>query len=87
VYGYTQGIFEGSEGASLWFPPRINNVDGVVSPAGCTLVGDTPPASGNGALAKVTFKVLSTGDLNIRLINVNLGSKNGEEIPVIVANP
>jgi hypothetical protein len=87
IYGYTQGIFEGSQGATLWFPPRIDNENGAVSPAGCTLVGDTLPASGNGPLAKVTFKVLSIGDLDIRLINVNLGTKREEEIPVIVANP
>jgi hypothetical protein len=84
---YNEGIFAGQHGLSLWFPPRIDNEQGVVYLAGCTLTGNATPASGCGTLAKATFKVLAPStDWNLRLINVILGTKSGEEIPVNVDN-
>jgi len=84
VYG--EGIFEGTQGATMWLQPRIDNKLGYTSPAGCTLIGDVAPASGSGMLAKVTFKVLSSSSFNLKLTDVMLTDKDSAEIPVIVSN-
>jgi hypothetical protein len=84
AYIFNEGIIPGTQGMSLWIPPRIDNENGIVSIAACTLLSDASPVSGSGVLAKITFKVLSTGDWNIRLTNVILGNKLGEEIPILV---
>jgi len=85
TYLYDESLFQGGEGVSLWYPPKINNELGIVSPAACTLTGDDS-VSGSGILAKITFKVLSIGDFDLRLTNVLLMTKENKEIPVIVNN-
>ncbi|MEM0096733.1 MAG: PKD domain-containing protein, partial [Candidatus Bathyarchaeia archaeon] len=84
TYVYSEGLFPGSEGLTLWFEPKIDNENGIISPMSCTLLGDSTPVSGSGVLAKITFEILSDQSYNLKLNNVILCMNNGEEIPVIV---
>jgi PKD repeat protein len=83
---YDEGIFKETQGATMWFQPRIDNELGYISPAGCTLIRGLAPASGSGILAKATFKVLSSSSFNLKLTDVMLIDKDSTEIPVIVSN-
>ena len=84
TYVYAEGLFSSSDGLTLWFAPTIDNENGIISPMGCTLLGESPPTSGSGILAKITFEVLSNHSFDFELYDVILSTSNGEEIPVNV---
>lgn len=84
TYIYSEGLFSGSDGSALWFAPTIDNKNGVISLMSCTLLGDSPPASGSGILAVISFEILSDQSYNLELNNVILCTRDGEEIPVLV---
>jgi len=88
VYIYSEGLFSGTSGATTWQQPRIDNEIGDIHLAGATLMGDSESYSGpGGEVAKITFKVLSLSDFNLKLYDVILCAKDTSEIPVLVGNP
>jgi len=62
--------FEGPSG-TLWIPALINNTAGVIDACGCTFQGEArEPATGDGQLAYLTFKVKAPGVSNIHLRDI-----------------
>ena len=58
---YAEGSFLQSGGNTFFFPILVNYTTGTLSGLMCGLLGDVPGVSGNGTLAKLTFRALAVG--------------------------
>jgi len=81
-----EGDFLSSDGAPTFFNPPADDGAGTASGLAVSRLGNVSGLSGEGTIAKVTFKVKSHLQSSIELANVLASDPNANEISMIVQN-